>query len=384
MKWVFWASVGLIGYTYLGYPAWLWVRCRLRSMPVRKTAHLPSVSVAMVVRDEARGLKGKLDNLAALNYPADRFEMVVLSDGSTDETEAILAERARDSRFRIVISLEPRGKAAGLNDVLRVARGEVVVFTDARQSIEPDAVRRLVENFADPMVGCASGELMLGDPQAGETGKGMGLYWRIEKKIREWEAASGSAVGATGALYAARRELLVKLPEDTILDDVFLPMHVARQGARVIFDETARAWDRPNLGAGREFRRKVRTLSGNYQLLQIAPWLLTRANPIRFEFVSHKVLRLVVPFALVAALVTSIFVPGSFYRAALAAQLAFYGLSGVTVFHLKLGPVTRLADAAFTFVALNTAALVAFGNFVTGRKTVWLSSQAQQKSTVGC
>ena len=187
----------------------------------------------------------------------------------------------------------------------------------------------LIENFADPDVGAASGELMLGDPSTGETGKGMGLYWRMEKKIREMESASGSVVGATGAIYCARRELLAAspLPEGTILDDVLLPMQIVRQGYRVIFDSRARAWDSPDLGESREFSRKVRTLSGNYQLLQLAPWLLSSQNGIRFEFISHKLSRLAVPFALLALLIASMFLRQPFYRAALMAQIALYMLS---------------------------------------------------------
>jgi len=178
-------------------------------------------------------------------------------------------------------------------------------------------------------------------------------------------------VGATGALYAVRRELLVPLPPATILDDVYLPMQVARQGYRVVFDPRARVWDQPEVGNQQEFARKVRTLSGNYQLLRLAPWLLSGENPIRFEFVSHKVLRLVVPFALGVALLASGLAPGNLYRWALGLQLGFYGFSGLGLLQLKRGPIARVADAAFIFVVLNTAALVAFANFVTGRKAVW-------------
>src|SRR5207253_7254897 len=181
------------------------------------------------------------------------------------------SQYARHERIRVILNQESRGKAGGLDDAIKVARGEIVVFTDARQAIELDAVRLLAENFADSAVGCVSGELMLGNPGTGEAAKGLGLYWLIEKKIRELESASGSVVGATGALYAVRRELLVPLPSETILDDVYLPMQVLRQGARVVFEPRARAWDAPNLGTGREFARKVRTLSGNYQVVQLAP-----------------------------------------------------------------------------------------------------------------
>ena len=371
MKWVFWGATGLIAYTYLGYAGWLWLRSRWRPQPVRSGTFTPFISIVMIVRNEATVLPDKLRNLMELNYPEHLSEIVVISDGSTDSTNEILSQHAQDPRVRVILSSQPRGKAAGLNDAIQVARGEIVVFTDARQKIESQAVRLLLENFSDPDVGCASGELMLGDPDSGEAAKGIGVYWRIEKKIRELESASGSVVGATGALYAVRRKLVVAVPPETILDDVYIPMHVVRQGARVVFDERARVWDPPDLGTGREFARKVRTLTGNYQLLQLAPWLRSGNNPLRFEFVSHKLLRLMVPFALAAVLVSSFFLPQTIYRITLVANLAFYAFSMLAIVQLKHGMLGRLADAAFTFVILNTAAVVAFAHFVTGRKAAW-------------
>lgn len=372
MKWAFWLAASVIGYSYLGYPVWLWLRSRWSPRPVRRSSDEPSVSAVIVARNEETVIARKLENLLTLDYPAEKLDVVVVSDGSSDQTPAILAECERNPRVRTVVKVVSQGKAAGLNDAMQVARGEVLLFTDARQEIESGALRLLVENFGDPEVGAASGELMLGDPASGETGKGMGLYWRVEKKIRELESASGSVAGATGAIYCARRDLCEPLPEGTILDDVLLPMQVVRKGSRVIFDSRARAWDLPDLGEGREFSRKVRTLSGNYQLLQLAPWLLSSENPIRFEFVSHKLSRLVVPFALLGLLIASAFLPQPFYRAALVAQLAFYALSLLALGGVKVGPLSRIADPARTFVVLNSAALVAFVNFVTGRKAVWV------------
>lgn len=370
--WIFWGATALIVYTYFGYPAWLWLRSHLRRKEVQRGPYLPFVSVVMVVRNEAPVLERKLQNLLTLDYPAELVQLVVVSDGSTDRTEAILHEYASNSRVSVVLNQLSRGKASGLNDAFELAQGDVVVFTDARQTIEPGGLRLLLENFADPQVGCVSGELMLGSPEAGGTGEGIGSYWRIEKWIRELEAASGSVVGATGALYAIRRDLLVSLPKETILDDVYLPMQVVRQGFRVVFDARAGAWDAADLGTEREFARKVRTLSGNYQLLQLAPWLLSSANPIRFEFVSHKLLRMLVPFALAATLVASLVLREPVYRLALVLQMAFYGLSLLAIVKLRKGTVRRMADAAFTFVVLNTAAVVAFVNFVSGRKAAWI------------
>ena len=390
MKYTFWIAAALIGYSYLGYPAWLWLRSRWSPRPVRRgfveSTAAPAVSAVMVVRNEEALIARKLENLLTLDYPQAKLDVVVVSDGSSDRTPAILADYARDSglptedrtgaptRVRTLLKPVSQGKAAGLNDAIKLTSGEVLLFTDARQQIESGALRLLIENFADPDVGAASGELMLGDPASGEIGKGMGLYWRVEKKIRELESAAGSVAGATGAIYCARRSLLdaSPLPEGTILDDVLLPMQIVRKGFRVIFDARARAWDSPDLGESREFSRKVRTLSGNYQLLQLAPWLLSSENAIRFEFVSHKLSRLVVPFALLALLIASMFLPQPLYRAALVAQLAFYALSLAALAGVKIGPLSRIADPARTFVVLNSAALVAFINFVTGRKAVWV------------
>lgn len=379
MTWMFWLASGLIAYAYFGYMGWLWLRARWRPWPVRRGHVEPLVSVVIVVRNEEAVLAQKLRNLQDLDYPENNFQIIVVSDGSTDGTESILREHAPNPQVHVMLNQLAGGKAAGLNAGVSLAHGDIVVFTDARQEIERGAIRLLMENFADPEVGAVSGELMLGDPVAGEAGRGLGLYWQIEKRVRELEAASGSVVGATGAFYAVRRELVVEVPPETILDDVFIPMNVARQRFRVVFDERARAWDRPDLGTDREFRRKVRTLTGNYQLLQLAPWLLHKENPLRFEFISHKLTRLLIPFALAVALASSALLQGPFYRAAFWMQLGFYGLSALGWTRWNLGPISRLTDAAYTFVALNAAALVAFVNFATGRKTIWMQPVLQRE-----
>jgi poly-beta-1,6-N-acetyl-D-glucosamine synthase len=371
LKGLFWVAVAVISYTYLGYPVWLWIRAKWRSHPVVASAYLPTVSVVMVLRNEELVLEDKLQNLRSLNYPEDQSQIVVFSDGSTDRTIEILSRYSGPLRLRVISTPHSRGKAAALNDAVLSAEGEIIIFTDARQKIENNAILLLLENFADPSVGCASGELMLGDPNQADAANGLGLYWKIEKQMRRWESASGSVVGATGGFYAVRRSLLSDIPEETILDDVYIPLQIIRQGLRVVFDPRARAWDVADLGRQREFARKVRTLAGNYQLVQLAPWLLTKANPVRFQFISHKLLRLLVPFALGLTFATSFFLSEPVYRAALAVQILFYALSLLALTPLKRGLLARLAGVAFTFVLLNTAALVAFGKFVSGRKVAW-------------
>ena len=371
MKWVFWASAGLVVYTYLGYPLWLYLRCRLRPQPLARGGFSGSLSIVMVVRNEATILRRKLDNLLAMTYPSPQWEIILVSDGSSDETTDILNSYAKVPQIRVLLRPQAEGKAAGLNEALRLSHSDLLVFTDARQIIEPEALLLLAENFADARVGCASGELMLGDPVSGESAKGVGLYWRVEKKIREMESDSGSVAGATGAFYAARRALVSAIPTETILDDVFIPMRILEQGFRVVFDARARAWDVADQGRSREFARKVRTLNGNYQLLELMPSLLSRKNPIRFEFISHKLLRLIVPFALLTLLIASCYLRGPLYRAAMLLQLVFYILGLIRLLGIRMGPLARAADAVLAFLLLNTAALVAFARFVSGRRTAW-------------
>src|SRR5580700_2833907 len=169
MKWIFWGASCLIIYAYFGYAGWLWVRSRWRPRPVSRSAYTPAISIVMVVRNEATALENKLRNLLDLNYPGALVDLVVASDGSTDGTNEILSQYAKIPRVRAVFAAPSRGKAAGLNDAIAIARGDIIVFTDARQKLESDALRLLLENFADATVGCASGELMLGDPDSGET-----------------------------------------------------------------------------------------------------------------------------------------------------------------------------------------------------------------------
>jgi len=322
----------------------------------------------MVAHNEERNLPAKLGNLAALRYPAERMQIVVASDASTDATEAILL--AASATVTPVLLREKSGKAVALNEAVRHATGEILVFFDTRQRVDADTVVELVSCFADPSVGAVSGELLLVDSEGKPTGDALGLYWRIEKMVRKLESATGSVVGVTGAIYAMRRELYVDLPRGTLLDDVLVPMNAVRSGKRVIFLPTAIARDQIFPDPSKEFRRKVRTLTGNYQLLASAPWLLSSSNPLLFRFVSHKLMRLVVPFLLLVLLVASAAAQGWFYRAAFVAQLIFYGVAMAGWMAPRLRQ-QRLVGIAWTFAMLNTAAATAFYKFVTRRTEVW-------------
>ena len=370
MKLVFWMSAFLVLYAYFLYPLWLFFRARLFPRPIHRESVLPTISIIIAARNEEVHLQQKLNNLRNLDYPAELIETFVVSDGSSDGTNDILLNQA-DPRVRSILLPAHSGKAEALNRALPAVQGEIAVFMDVRQSIARDSVKTLVESFADPAVGCVSGALILGDGE--ETApQGVGSYWEMEKAIRRWESAGGSVVGATGALYAVRRSLLPSLPAGVILDDVFIPMTVARSGSRVIFEPRAVAWDKLSSSPKQEFRRKVRTLFGNYQLLSLAPWLITAENPLRFEFISHKLSRLAVPFALVGMTLASIFLYGPIYRLPLIATVSIATLGALGLVHMRMSFVSRLAHLALAFVLLNTAAIVAFCYFVIGKKEVWV------------
>lgn len=360
-------------YAYAGYALWLSVRRKWRSMPRQWSPILPSISIVMAVRNEAAALAAKIKNLEALDYPRDKVAIIVVSDGSTDATNEVLA--GFGSRVQPIFLPVPEGKASALNHALAVAKSEIVVFVDVRQQLDSQALRFLAGNFADPSVGCASGELVLTESLESKA-ESVGLYWKIEKQIRKLESETGSVVGATGALYAVRRELVPVVPAGTLCDDVYIPFEVVRQNRRVVFESRAIAFDVIFSDWRREFRRKVRTLAGNYQLLRLAPWLMTSTNPLRFELFSHKLLRLAAPFILLLALAGSFLAQGWFYRVAFFCQLGFYALALLVVVLPKSRP-PRVAALAFTFVMLNVAAVFALVKFMTGAKDVWVNTKLQ-------
>ncbi|MGD0631627.1 MAG: glycosyltransferase family 2 protein [Terracidiphilus sp.] len=368
MRLLFWLSTALITYVYLGYASWIWLLSHIRRRPILVERSTPSISVVIAARNEASNLPAKLENIRLLNYPADRLQVVVVSDGSTDRTADILRDHV--PQIVPVILDEPNGKGIALNEAVKRATGDILVFLDARQSVEPNALEELTSCFADPSVGAVSGELLLDKPSNPSPLTAISLYWDIEKIVRKLESATGSVVGVTGAIYAIRRELYHEIPPGTILDDVFVPMHVARMGKRVVFQPAAVAHDRLFSQRGKEFSRKVRTLTGNYQLLQLAPWLLSTKNPLLFRFISHKVLRLASPFLILLTLLTSMLSRGSLYHTAFWMQIAFYALAGLGALSSSAKQLKPVAIAS-TFVMLNAAAALAFYNFIAGRDGVW-------------
>jgi poly-beta-1,6-N-acetyl-D-glucosamine synthase len=369
MKLTFWICFALIAYTYLGYALWLWC-CALRRRP--RPLQSPSsmrVSIVIAARNEAANMPAKIQNLREMTYPRENIEIIIVSDGSMDNTAEILQRHS--SEIRPIVLGQSHGKACALNEGVKEASGDLIVFLDARQKVDSHAIAHLVACFADPMVGAVSGELLLDSADASKGEDGLGIYWRLEKAVRKLESATGSVIGATGAIYAIRRDCYQELPAGTILDDVLIPMQVARMGKRILFQPLAVARDRLFAAKGKEFSRKVRTLTGNYQLLRLAPWLISPSNPLLFRFVSHKLMRLVVPLLLLVLFGASGLSHGIFYRIIFWLQILFYAAAAMGHFvpsSAKYKPVA----VANTFVMLNAAAAVAFYNFVVDRNNVWV------------
>ena len=369
-EFLFWFSLIFIVYTYAGYPALLFVWSRLFPKPVRKAymEPAPMVTVVVAARNEAANIGGRIENLLGQDYPEARMEIIVVSDGSEDGTDPVVRELSQRSARVKLVALDPaRGKPAALNAGVEAASGDIIVFADSRQSFAPDTVSQLVSNFSDPGVGGVSGELFLVDDAYDGGRVEMGVYWEYEKWVRKAESRCGSVVGATGAVYAVRKALFSFLPPETILDDVLTPLNIVARGCRMVYDGRASAYDRVSKNVQQEWIRKVRTLVGNWQLLRLKPALLSpAANPVLFRFLSHKILRLIVPFLLLLAFGANLFLPRFPYPLFLAAQIACYGAAAAAAAFPGLRRI-RLLNLLYFFCVLNAAAAVAFIKFAAGR-----------------
>lgn len=368
---IFWIGAGVLFYTFVGYPVGITILARLRPRPVHRARIRPTVTLLIVAHNEERHIEAKLENALKLDYPAGFLEIVLASDGSTDRTVG-LGRRFESRGVRVLAYPVRRGKPSVLNDSIPQCRGEILVLSDARQRYDHGAIAALVENFADPTVGAVSGELLLEGGHDGGVGAGVGLYWRYEKLIRRSESAFDSMLGATGAIYAIRRTLFEAMPVDTLLDDVLIPLRAVRGGRRVVFEPAAKAFDHVAETASQEFTRKVRTLSGNLQLFLRERWMLDpRRNRLWLQAISHRGLRLIAPFCLIAVLGASAGLARSatLFTTALFAQLIFYGLALIGVCGGRFARV-RCFTVPYAFCLLNLTALVAIFVFIARRQQI--------------
>lgn len=327
MTLVFLLALAVVAFAYAGYPLSMALLAWLRPRPVLRQARTPRIDALLVINDGAAQLDAKLRNLLDLDYPPECLHVTVVCDGCRDDSERVARSFPAD-RVRVVAFAERRGKSACIGDVLPLLDAELVMFCDVRQRIDRDAARALAAALADPTAGAASGELVL-LADAGY-GKGVDAYWRYEKLVRRLESASGSLVGVTGAIYAARREALGPVPAGIVLDDMWIPLSIAAAGYRVVAAPEARAYDRAVAEPADEERRKRRTLAGNFQLLHRWPQLAVPwRHPLALRLWGHKWLRLAVPWCLLAMLLSNVALvdQGVGWQLLLVAQLAAYGVA---------------------------------------------------------
>lgn len=364
---VVWLSAAFcVAYVYALYPCLMALVARLRGRRTATSLHaMPSATIIVAAHNEEEKVGRRLRELAnALRTANVDGEVLLVSDGSTDNTAAV-ARNVDDHLVRVIELPERVGKAAALSHAVAEVDADVLVLADTRQRWAPDTLDHLLANFADLSVGAVSGELVL-ESKPGVMA-GFGIYWRFEKWLRKQESRIHSTVGVTGAVCAVRRELFPIIPEGTILDDVYWPLCVAMRNKRVVFEERARAYDCLPERSRDEFRRKVRTLSGNFQLMQRLPAVfMPGLCPIWFQFVSHKLLRLVAPWALLALFMLSAMLSGPVFRAALGLQVVGYLLALLSL-TTSTADRSRLVSAAGSFVVLNAAAWCSFWVWITGR-----------------
>jgi biofilm PGA synthesis N-glycosyltransferase PgaC len=366
-KIIFWISLATPAYAYIGYPLVLLALRLVLRQPVSKRPFRPFVSLLVPAYNEAGVMERKIENSLALEYPPDRLEIVIASDGSRDATANIARRRADGTRIRLLAFPKNRGKMATLNASVPQLRGEVIVFSDATAMLEPDSVRLLMESFADPTVGAVSGCYKVAGAAGVSIGRSEDLYWRYESFLKTQESQLASTVGGHGHLHAIRKELYSYPSTGTINDDYVIPLSVLAKGYRAVYEPNAVVYEEAKEMTG--FARRIRIMAGNIQQLRHVRSLLRplRALPL-FFLLSHKASRLVAPFALLAAFAANTFL--------LSAPLYVSLFCGQAIFYLlaTMGIVCTLRPRAlmlpFYFSMINAAAFFGFYHALTNRRSM--------------
>ncbi|MDP2326245.1 MAG: glycosyltransferase family 2 protein [Gammaproteobacteria bacterium] len=376
---VFWVSACVVVYVYAGYPLVLWLLGSLGfGRPVRRAAIEPPVTLVVSAYNEAAVIAEKVRNSLELDYPADRLHILVVSDASSDGTDAEV-QSCQDPRVELLRMSDRGGKTAGLNAAVRRARGDIIVFSDANALYDKQALRQLVRNFADPEVGAVTGESRYRIAEDDASTDAENQYWTYELWIKRLESSLGSLVGADGAIYAVRKELYQDLGVAD-LSDFVNPLQVVARGYRNVYEAAAISYEGGAEGFAAEFRRKVRIVNRAWRATLKLRGLL---NPFRhgffaLQFLSHKVLRWFIPVFLLAVLAANLWLASGslFYSATLAAQVLLYAAAAIGMLLERLGHPVRLLNVPYYFCAVNVASLLGIGQALAGRTyTTWNSSR---------
>ncbi|HUI82012.1 MAG TPA: glycosyltransferase family 2 protein [Bryobacteraceae bacterium] len=364
------AGSAIVFYILIAYPALLAFSCRREAPPVRKDpAFRPKVSVLLAVHNGRPFIRKKLECLLALNYPRELLDILVVSDGSSDATEPIVEAFAQ--RGVRLLRVPRGGKAAALNAGLKHVSGEILFFTDVRQDLPADSLVELVANFADPSVGAVTGEPRFLNPDRAGEQADMELYWRYELWVRRRHSRIASACNTTGWIYALRRSLATPIPVDTLTDDGVIPLKTICRGYRVVVEPKALAFDSPRIKGG-EFRRKLRTLGGLWQVHVRMPELFTSTNAMRFHFLSHKSARLLLPWAILMTWLPAFLLPASPFQRSLAFDPLFLlALAALDPLVPKGVFFKRISSPVRSFLIMNLAALLAPVVFIVPAGILW-------------
>lgn len=371
-KSLFWLCSSVVIYVYVGYPLLLAAVSRLFGRlprPPASSGAVPTISVIIAARDEERVIRERIENLLELDYPADRLEFLIASDGSRDGTCEIVREYAHLG-VRLLDFPVNRGKSAVLNDAVASATGEILLLSDANTNLHPSAARLLARWFADPRVGVVCGQLKLVDAVSGRNVDG--TYWKYETFLKKCESRLDALLGANGAIYAVRRRLFPRLPGKVAVDDLVIPLLIRMEsGSRLVYDADAIAVEETAPEVRSEFSRRARIGAGGFQCLSLIwPILNPRQGWISLAFVSHKLLRWTGPFFLAGALVGSALVGGEpLYGAITLAQLTLYLTAAGGYVWPELVSVSPLIALPTMFAAMNVALLAGFFRWATGRQS---------------
>ncbi|MBA3243066.1 MAG: glycosyltransferase family 2 protein [Acidobacteria bacterium] len=369
-KLLFWAGAAALFYTYAGYPVLVWAVSCLRPRAVRRGELTPEVTVVITAYNEERDLASKLENTLALDYPKGKLDIIVASDCSSDRTDEIAREFAPRG-VRLHRQAERLGKTAAQNAAVELARGEVIVFSDATTLYQPDVLRVMAPSFADPSVGCVAGRLVYVDASGSGVGRGAKSYWGYETFLKRHESRACSLIGASGCLYAVRRAAYVPLYHEAC-SDFIIATKMVEQGLRAVYEPDAVCTEETNRQGGKELRMRVRVITQTFTDLWRHRAML---NPLRggfysVELVSHKVLRYLVPVFLAVVLVsTALLATGSvFFAALLAGQVLFYLMAAAGWLLERAGLRVRLLALPHYFVLANLASVLAFFKFLSGER----------------
>lgn len=371
-QFVFWISLAALLYVYVGYPLLL-ATISLFCKKKRSREFTPFLSILIAAYNEESGIRRKLEQTLQLDYPNDKFEIIVLSDGSTDRTDSIV-ESFGDSRIRLLRLTGRNGKTNAQNAGAKIARGDVIVFSDATTLYDSQALRRLASTYTEPQVGAASGRYLYFDPQEkSPTGLGTVAFWNYENVIKLLQSKISTISGCCGCIYSVRRELYTPLEPD-VISDLVQPLHVIRQGYQVVFEDQALAYEETTQSTAEEFSMRVRVVTRGMRGLLSVPELLMpwRHAWISFQLWSHKILRWFVPIFLLTLLAANTMLwerPG--YQFFLAIQIAFYAVAIVSLL-VPLQRVWKPAGIPLYFCTLNAAAFLSLIEVVRGKKyVVW-------------